>query len=131
MLAPVSIIWRRIVANVNRALPLLSSRDLHASAESYRRLGFTNKGAPPEEWDYLIIEFDGAELHFIGPSLGERSPGSCFVYADDIDAVYSQWKANADDATRITPLTFTSFGMRVFTMFDLYDNEIRVGWPPR
>ena len=57
-----------IVDDVNRALPLLTSGDLRATAAFYQRLGFTNKGAPPEEWDYLIIEHDGGELHFVGPS---------------------------------------------------------------
>jgi hypothetical protein len=116
---------------VNRALPLLASRDLTATAAFYRGLGFTNRGAPHEEWDYLIIEYDGCELHFSGPALGERTPGSAFVYADDIDAVYRQWRANAGDAARFTPLGHTNYGMRAFTMFDPDDNEIRVGWPPR
>jgi hypothetical protein len=64
---------------VVRAVPLLASDDLRATAAFYRRLGFTNKGAPPDEWDYLIVEF----------------------------------------------------GMRAFTMFDPYGNEIRVGQPAR
>jgi catechol 2,3-dioxygenase-like lactoylglutathione lyase family enzyme len=116
---------------VNRALPLLASRDLQATLAFYRGLGFTSKGAPPEEWDYLIIEHDGCELHFVGPLLGERGSGTCFVYADDIDAVYEQWKASAEGLARFTPLAHTNYGMRAFTMFDPDGNEIRVGWPPR
>jgi hypothetical protein len=116
---------------VNRALPLLASTDLAATAEFYARLGFISKGAPPEEWDYLIIEFDGGELHFAGQVLGERTPGSCFIYAEDIEAVYDQWVVNAGDGARFTPLANTNYGMRAFTMFDPDGNEIRVGWPPR
>ena len=116
---------------MNRALPLLASRDLQATAAFYRALGFTNKGAPHEEWDYLIIECDGGELHFVGPSLGERLPGACFVYAEDIDAVYEHWRAGAEPTACFTPLIHTNYGMRAFTMFDLDGNEIRVGWPPR
>ena len=116
---------------MNRALPLLASADLNETAAFYRRLGFTNKGAPHEEWDYLIIEYDGGELHFTGPQLGERQPGSCFIYAEDIDSVYADWTAKADDSARFTPLIFTNYGMRAFTMFDLHDNEIRVGSPAR
>src|SRR6059058_5480642 len=116
---------------MNRALPLLASSDLGTTAAFYDRLGFVSKGAPHEEWDYLIIEYDGAELHFAGPVLGERQPGSCFVYAGDIDALYADWKAKADPAARFTPLSFTNYGMRAFTMFDADENEIRVGWPPR
>jgi len=114
-----------------RALPLLASADLQATAAFYRRLGFVSKGAPPEEWDYLIIEYESGELHFVGPLLGERTPGSCFIYAEDIDSVYADWTAKADDSARFTPLIFTNYGMRAFTMFDLYGNEIRVGSPAR
>jgi catechol 2,3-dioxygenase-like lactoylglutathione lyase family enzyme len=116
---------------VNRALPLLASTDLAATAAFYARLGFTSKGAPHEEWDYLIIEFEGCELHFAGQALGERRPGSCFVYADDIDAVYDRWVVNAGEEARITTLAHTNYGMRAFTMFDPDGNELRVGWPPR
>jgi hypothetical protein len=63
--------------------------------------------------------------------MGERSPGGCSIYADDIDSIYAQWKSNADAAARFTPLSFTNYGMRAFTMFDLYENEIRVGSPSR
>jgi len=116
---------------VNRALPLLASTDLARTADFYSRLGFKSRGAPHEEWDYLIIELDGGELHFAGQLLGERTPGSCFIYADDIDAVYDQWVLSAGDDARFTPLAHTNYGMRAFTMFDPDGNEIRVGWPPR
>jgi catechol 2,3-dioxygenase-like lactoylglutathione lyase family enzyme len=116
---------------MNRALPLLSSRDLRATLAFYERLGFTSRGAPPEEWDYLIVEYEGIELHFSGTLLGERGPGSCFVYVDDIDAVHGQWTARADEAARFTPLRYTDFGMRVFWLYDPDGNEVRVGWPPR
>jgi hypothetical protein len=116
---------------VLRALPLLASGDLRETAAFYDRLGFRSKGAPHEEWDYLIVEYDGGELHFAGPVLGERTPGSCFVYADDIDAVYAEWTSRAERAARFTPLTHTNYGMRAFTMFDPDGNEIRVGSPAR
>jgi catechol 2,3-dioxygenase-like lactoylglutathione lyase family enzyme len=116
---------------VNRALPLLASADLRATLAFYERLGFRSKGAPPEEWDYLIVDGDGIELHFVGRLTGERTPGSCFLYVDDIDAVYARWQAAANGDARFTPLQHTNYGMRAFTMFDPDGNEIRVGWPPR
>ena len=120
-----------IVATVVTAVPLLGSDDLDATADFYRRLGFTNKGAPHDEWDYLIIEYGGSEFHFVGPMMGERSPGSCWVYAENVEAVYDEWKAGAGDSARFTPLAHTNFGMRAFTMFDPFGNEIRVGQPAR
>jgi catechol 2,3-dioxygenase-like lactoylglutathione lyase family enzyme len=116
---------------VNRALPLLSSADLQATLAFYERLGFRSKGAPPEEWDYLIVDADGIELHFVGPVVDERSPGSCFVYVDDIDAVYARWHQAAGDDARFVPLRHTNYGMRAFTMFDPDGNEVRVGTPAR
>jgi hypothetical protein len=118
-----------IVARVVRSVPLLTSDDLRKTAAFYERLGFTNKGAPWEEWDYLIIEYCGSEFHFVGPTMGERPPGCCWVYADDVDEVYAEWTAGADESARFTALTHTNFGMRAFTMFDPYGNEIRVGQP--
>jgi hypothetical protein len=120
-----------IVAGVVTAVPLLASDDLDATAAFYLRLGFTNKGAPHDEWDYLIIEYGGSEFHFVGPMMGERTPGSCWVYADDVERVYEEWKAGAGDSARFTPLAHTNFGMRAFTMFDPFGNEIRVGQPAR
>ena len=116
---------------MNRALPLLSSDDLQATEAFYARLGFTSRGAPSDEWDYLIIECDGIELHFAGQALGERRPGSCFIYVDDIDAVHARWQEGVEASGRLTPLSFTNYGMRAFTLFDRDGNEIRVGWPPR
>jgi catechol 2,3-dioxygenase-like lactoylglutathione lyase family enzyme len=113
---------------MNRALPLLASNDTRATLAFYERLGFKSRGAPPDEWDYLIVESDGCELHFAGHTLGERTPGSAFVYAEEIDALHARWgEAGAD----VTPLTHTNFGMRMFTLNDPDGNEIRVGWPPR
>lgn len=115
-----------------RALPLLASKDLGATWAFYESLGFRSKGAPPEEWDYLIIEYDGGELHFVGPVAGEHAPGAAFIYADDIDAVHADWSSKLDGSgATITPLAHTNYGMRAFKLFDPDGNEIRVGWPPR
>lgn len=113
------------------SVPLLASSDLGATAAFYGRLGFTSTGARHEEWDYLILEYGGSEFHFIGPTAGERPAGSCWVYADDVDAVYAEWRSGAGESVRFTPLGHTNFGMRAFTMFDPDGNELRVGQPPR
>ena len=39
------------------AVPILPSRDLRETLAFYERLGFENRGAPPEEWDYRMREF--------------------------------------------------------------------------
>jgi hypothetical protein len=53
------------------------------------------------------------------------------VYADDVESVYEQWRSGAGESATFTPLAFTNFGMRAFTMFDPDGNEIRVGQPAR
>ena len=78
----------------SRAVPILPSPDLNVTLALYQGLGFTNIGAPPDEWDYLIIGRDGSELHFIGPSSGPRPAGICFLYVDDASAVYTEWAGN-------------------------------------
>ena len=48
-----------------RAVPILPSRDLRETLAFYERLGFENRGTPPDEWDYMILGRGGIELHFI------------------------------------------------------------------
>ena len=45
-------------------MPILPSRDLDETLEFYSRLGFENRGARPQEWDYLIIGRGELWLHF-------------------------------------------------------------------
>jgi hypothetical protein len=40
---------------VERAVPILPSRDLDETLAFYLRLGFENTGGPHKEWNYLII----------------------------------------------------------------------------
>jgi hypothetical protein len=43
-----------------RAVPILPSRDLLETLAFYERLGFENRGTPPEEWDYMILRQNGS-----------------------------------------------------------------------
>jgi predicted enzyme related to lactoylglutathione lyase len=113
----------------SRAVPILASRDLEITLTFYGALGFENRGAPPDEWDYLIVGRDTIELHFIGPSAGERAAGSCFLYVEDADGIHSEWQAVAERSGRIEPPMDTDYGMHEFTLFDPHGNEIRVGSP--
>jgi hypothetical protein len=115
----------------DRAVPVLTSCDIATTLAFYEALGFTNRGAPPEEWDYLILVRGDIELHFAGPASGERSPGFCFVYVDDADGVYTEWEGKAASPGRIERPLNTNYGMRVFAIFDPDDNEVRVGSAPK
>ena len=113
----------------SRAVPILASRDLQATLTFFQALGFENRGAAPDEWDYLIIGRDTIELHFIGPSAGQRAPGSCFLYVENADGIYSEWQAVAEPSGSIEPPVDTDYGMHEFRLFDPHGNEIRVGSP--
>jgi catechol 2,3-dioxygenase-like lactoylglutathione lyase family enzyme len=115
----------------SRAVPVLTSRDISATLAFYQGLGFENRGAPPEEWDYLILVRDNLELHFMGPAAGPRPPGFCFVYVDDADSAYAEWEGKAASPGRIERPLNTNYGMRVFAIFDPDDNEVRVGSAPK
>src|SRR5436190_1323293 len=77
----------------DHAVPILPSRDLHETLEFFVRLGFENRGAPPEEWNYLIIGRGTIEIHFIAdPTVDPfTTGGSCYLYVADADAASDRW----------------------------------------
>src|SRR4051812_2422812 len=98
-----------------RALPILPARDLPESLAFYERLGFENRGAPPDEWGYMILGRGAIELHVIGPSTAFAewaSPTSCHLAVADADALHAEWQAAGVAATAPTA---TDYGMREFS----------------
>ena len=67
------------------AVPILPSRDLRETLAFYERLGFENRRAEPEEWDYLIVGRGGIVLHFfLQPDVDPLSTAAgCYVHVDD------------------------------------------------
>ncbi len=119
-----------------RTVPILPSRDLRETLAFYDRLGFENRGAPPEEWDYLIIGRGGLELHFYSaPEVDPLATAcSCFAFVDDAQALYDEWAALGilpDEATgsRLVAPVDTDYGMREFAVVDRSGNLLRVGSP--
>jgi predicted enzyme related to lactoylglutathione lyase len=110
-----------------RAVPILPSRDLRESLGFYEKLGFENRGAPPEEWNYMILARGSIELHFIGEptSFAEwTAPTSCYLAVADADALHAEWARAGVSAE--APST-TDYGMREFTLRDPSGNLLRVG----
>jgi hypothetical protein len=119
-----------------RAVPILPSRDLHDTLAFYERLGFENRGAPPEQWDYLIIGRGGAELHFYRDEDVDplTTSSSCYVFVDDADALYDEWERAGvphDEPTgsRLVAPVDTDYRMREFAVVDRSGNLVRVGSP--
>jgi hypothetical protein len=50
-----------------RCVPILPSGDLDESLESYARLGFDNRGAPPEERVELVVPDEATGSRIIAP----------------------------------------------------------------
>ena len=110
-----------------RAVPILPSRDLRESLGFYERLGFENRGAPLEKWNYMILGRGSIELHFLGhPTVFTEwtSPTSCHLAVADADALHAEWTKAGVAAE--APAT-TDYGMREFTLLDPSGNLLRVG----
>lgn len=114
-------------------MPILPSRDLAETLRFFERLGFENRGAPPEEWDYLILGRGDLELHFTAdPSVDPlRTASMCYLFVDDALRVYEEWAelVEPDRATgsRIEKPVDTDYGMREFAVVDRSGNLLRIG----
>ncbi|MGH3071869.1 MAG: bleomycin resistance protein [Gaiellaceae bacterium] len=118
------------------AVPILPSRSLRETLGFYERLGFENRGAPPEQWNYLIVGRGEIHLHFYGdPDVDPlTTAASCYLYVADADRVHDEWSRvgiERDPATgsRLQPPVDTDYGMREFALVDRSGNLIRVGSP--
>jgi catechol 2,3-dioxygenase-like lactoylglutathione lyase family enzyme len=118
-----------------RSVPILPSKDLSESLAFYERLGFANRGAPPQEWDYLIVGRGGIELHFYAdPGVDPlATSASCYCFVDDAQALYDEWAALVvpDPATgsRVVAPEDRDYGLREFAVVDPSGNLLRVGSP--
>ena len=118
------------------AVPIMPSRDLRETLAFYERLGFENRGAEPEVWDYMIIGRGGIELHFYAaPDVDPLTTAStCYIRADDANALYAEWEAigvQHDPATgsRLEAPVTTDYRMRQFALVDPSGNLVSVGSP--
>jgi catechol 2,3-dioxygenase-like lactoylglutathione lyase family enzyme len=120
---------------MEQAVPILPSRDLHETLAFYEALGFENRGAPPEEWGYLILGRGDVVLHFVlVPDVDPlATAGSCYVYVEDADALHADWGSSVvphpPSGSRIVAPVTTNYGMREFAVVDRSGNLLRIGTP--
>jgi catechol 2,3-dioxygenase-like lactoylglutathione lyase family enzyme len=121
---------------IEAAVPTLPSRNLDETLAFFERLGFQNRGAPPGEWDYLIIGRDGGELHFFLARTVDplTTDAGCYVRVIDADALFEEWQRLeiAEDPTtgsRLVAPSETEYGMREFAVVDPSGNLLRFGSP--
>jgi glyoxalase/bleomycin resistance protein/dioxygenase superfamily protein len=118
------------------AVPVLPSRDLRETLAFYERLGFENRGAEPEVWDYLIIGRGGIELHFrLDRDVDPLTTGAgCYLRVDDADALYREWEGvgvepDPTTGSRLEPPMTTDYRMRQFALIDPSGNLLSAGSP--
>ena len=113
-------------------MPILFARDLDETGRFYADLGFT-VGRPNA--DYLIVDRDGGEIHFVlTPDLDPwTSNAMCYLFVDDLDAVLGRWQSAGLPATGIPRLTAAEdmpWGMREAALVDPNGTLVRVGSLP-
>jgi hypothetical protein len=118
------------------AVPIMPSRDLHETLDFYQRLGFENRGEPPETYGYIIVARGIIELHFweapdVDPLTTDHS---CYVRVADADALHAEWEragvpSDPETGSRLMPPVATDYGIREFALVDKSGNLVRVGSP--
>jgi hypothetical protein len=118
-----------------RTVPILPSRDLSESLAFYEALGFENRGAPPDDWDYLILGRGGLEIHFyLAPDVDPlTTDASCYAFVDDAQVLYDEWVGvvvpDRETGSRLIAPLETDYGMQEFAVVDRSGNLVRVGSP--
>jgi catechol 2,3-dioxygenase-like lactoylglutathione lyase family enzyme len=118
-----------------RTVPILPSRDLRETLAFYERLGFENRGAPPEQWDYLILGRGALELHFYADADVDplTTAASCYAFVGDAQALHDEWASLVEPdpptGSRIVAPLDTDYGIREFAVVDRSGNLLRVGSP--
>jgi len=107
-----------------RALPVLPVRDLSASLDFYRRLGFDTR-----EWDeggYGFATLDGIEIHLeVVPDYSGSKPAA-ILFVDDADQLAQAWISSGFD---VRPPEDKEWGLHEGELIDLDGNIIRFGSP--
>ena len=109
--------------------PILPSRDISATEEFWRRLGFVTVHADTE---YLLMRREGAEVHFWRKADLEpaRNDYGGYLRSDDVDALDAEWGAlglPARGIPRLVRVEDKPWGMRGLALVDADGNLIRAG----
>jgi catechol 2,3-dioxygenase-like lactoylglutathione lyase family enzyme len=124
-----------MAATFDRAAPVLPVRVLRKALDHYRRLGFTTDAYDDTTDDdpiYGFLHRGGVDLHLAGvPDLQiDENTSACYLYVDDADGLYAEWKAAAAGG-RLTEPRSTPYGLREFAYADPDGNLLRIGSPVR
>jgi hypothetical protein len=113
--------------------PVFPVRNVRRALEHYRQLGFTVDAYNEEDGEdviYGFIERDGAKLHLsrFAELKIEENTSACYLYVEDAEALYAEWKA-ANVGGRLRAPEDTPYELREFVHWDPDGNLIRIGSP--
>lgn len=119
-----------VAPSVTGMATVLPVRDLDTALDHYRRLGFR---VSPYDGGYGYAVRDGADFHLsvhrdLVPS---RNASAAYLYVDDADALYAEWRAAGVDGQFFEPHD-TEYGLREAAHIDQDGNLVRFGsWLPK
>lgn len=107
--------------------PIIPVRDLDASVERYRRLGFeVERYSGPTQ--YAFVNRGPVSMHLHGWRGWDRTGGIVYLYVSDADALHAQWSKAGVDGRLGEPFD-TDYGLREFEYTDPEGTLHRVGSP--
>ena len=113
------------MAVVKRVAPIFPVRDLDASLNHYRRLGFSVR---EYQGVYGMANRDGVELHLgtVPDSSSEISRHSAYLWVDDSDALAQEWLTVG---AKVHMPEDTEWGQHEGAVVDPDGNVLRFGSP--
>lgn len=115
-----------------RIAAILPVRDISAALDRYKVLGFAgdayHERDPQGRHFYAFLWRDNINLHLtLVPELDpESNTSGVYLYVDDPDALYEEWRAAAPSGDLRKPED-TSWGMREMSYSDPDGNLLRIG----
>jgi catechol 2,3-dioxygenase-like lactoylglutathione lyase family enzyme len=114
---------------IEKMSPILPSRDIRATEDFYRRLGFRTIYVAE---DYLLMKREEAEAHFFHHAhhRPEASDHGAYLRPDDIDALSAEFAALGLPRTgipRFEPAAVKPWGMKELVIVDPDGNLLRAG----
>ena len=113
------------MAILKRIAPIFPVRDLGASLEHYRRLGFATR-----EYDkggYGFATLDNVEIHLgTVPGGASTTPASAYLFVEDADRLAQRWTSAGADVRLPED---TEWGQHEGVVIDPDGNIIRFGSP--
>ncbi len=109
--------------------PIFPVRDIPAALDHYAKLGFEVSSYEESEGPiYGFVRRGGIEIHItLFPEHDpKRTAGACYLYVNDADALYEEWRA-AGVGGRLRAPEDTPYSLREFAHVDPEGNLPRVG----